>query len=286
MAIARFTARDHLNLGAVDLAFGPFTVLVGPNGIGKSTVLRALRALANDAHPQTGAQVLAIQDPDGDRRIELTGPRPVVSHLRLDPSALETPSAFPPDASPGERGQCLAGAVSRLILERPEVMERIRLDLAEVVPRFVAVRSRPLDGRFELRFDFSHARDVPQARVSTGTLAALAVLVVAHAEVERAAMLTLDDPETGLHPDAQQELVRKLRALTGTGRTQIVVATHSPYVVDAADAENVWVLGRRDDGRAVSRRLTDHPDAARSGRVLTAGELWGAFGEDWVGQPS
>lgn len=64
--------------------------------------------------------------------------------------------------------------------------------------------------------------------------------------------------------------------------TQIVLTSHSPYIVDELEADEVWLLATDEEGVAQARRLSDHPDAERALEVLTTGEFWSAEGEDWV----
>lgn len=301
MGVRQVYLQNVRSIGEARLEIGAFTVLVGPNGSGKTTLLRAVQraAQAHGAVAQgDGRFSFRIQESDADIRVEVDSPeRPLTSYLRADPGVLEEASALPrAEELLTARGQRLAGAVTRLILERPDLMARIDADLTSVVPSFRKVRSRPVNAtEFELRFDFAAANDIAQAEVSSGTLAALATLVLVHAQGNLVAMgsgsghpmvALIDDPETGLHPGAQLELALKLMAVAEGGTAQILVATHSPYIVDAAGASNVWVLGGNAEGRSEARRLSDHPDAQRSLEVLTAGEFWGAVGEDWVGAAS
>lgn len=289
MAITDLKVREHRSLGEVHLEPGALTALVGPNGSGKTTLLRAVeRLVATDTHPtvHTSGMTFRIREEESELELESnTVTRPTAFYLRLDPSELERPSGLPGrEPLLVTRGQRLAGAVTQLILEQPDVVDAIGVDLRAIVPSFAKVRSRPANGEFELRFDFVSRADVPQGQVSSGTLAALAILVLVHAQPARETspvVALIDDPETGLHPGAQVELIRKLRAVAEGGACQVLLATHSPYVVDAAGVENTWVLGARADGRSVAKRLTDHPEA-QSLRVLTAGEFWGAVGEQWV----
>lgn len=299
MKVERLIIDNVQAIGSAEIELGALTVLVGPNGIGKTTALRCLR-WAMDGEPLSWPGTVRIRGRTWTAQLDgrtatsdlaslnaLAGP----VYLRLDPSQLELTSPIPRGHRfLGDQGFGLAGAISRLILERPDLRDLVADQLRAVVPGFRAVRSRPVaPDVFELRFDFDHVADVPQNLVSTGTLTSLALLVLVHAErpANRQGLLALiDDPETGLHPGAQEELTRKLVAVAEHDEVQIVLATHSPYVVDAAGAQNVWVFGRRPDGRSVARRLTDHPDASRSLNVLTAGEFWGAVGEDWVGKAS
>ena len=96
-------------------------------------------------------------------------------------------------------------------------------------------------------------------------------------------LILIDDVEQGLHPWAQRQLITVLkRLLEERPELQIVLTTHSPYVVDEVEASDVWVLAADAAGKTGARRLTDVPDAEKALEVLTPGELWSAQGEDWV----
>jgi len=99
----------------------------------------------------------------------------------------------------------------------------------------------------------------------------------------RPRLLLLDDLEHSLHPRAQHDLVDVIRGVLAEDPSlQVVATTHSPYLVDALEPEEVVVVALRQDGTTAARRLSDHPDAARALQVLTSGEAWSAEGESWV----
>lgn len=229
---------------------------------------------------------------------------PVALRCSPEPSQLARPSRLNPGHGSLLRadGYGLAAYLTSLRLEFPERHESLVDRLRRVVPSVRGVRSRVvhdehragMDDRyeeprpggtvFELVYDFDQSLGIPQAAVSTGTLAATFLLAMADRVTEAPAFLLVDDVETGLHPAAQLELIQILSSLGKGDALQILVTTHSPYVVDAVAPSAVWVLGPGPDGYALARSLKDHPDAERSLQALTAGEFWGAVGEDWIGQ--
>ena len=79
--------------------------------------------------------------------------------------------------------------------------------------------------------------------------------------------------------------MRYLRSLTGEERAarrcQVVVATHSPYLLDFVDRSEVVVFGRRDDGASVAvplQQLRGVNERLEAGYTL--GELWYTAGEN------
>ncbi|MEO1268710.1 MAG: ATP-binding protein, partial [Myxococcota bacterium] len=65
---------------------------------------------------------------------------------------------------------------------------------------------------------------------------------------------------------------------------RIVATSHSPYLVDALEPDEVWVV-RNIDGESFAKRLSDHPDAAEWVEDLGTGAFWAHVGEDWVTRP-
>jgi predicted ATPase len=136
----------------------------------------------------------------------------------------------------------------------------------------------------ELVLDFEDAAALPAHTASEGSLIALGILAALHGPA-RAQIVLIDDLERGLHPKAQRDLVGGIRAaLDMAPDTQVVATTHSPYLVDALEPDEVVVLGRGRDGVIAAKRLSDHPKA-RLLDALTTGEFWTAEGEEWVGTP-
>lgn len=71
-------------------------------------------------------------------------------------------------------------------------------------------------------------------------------------------VLVIDEPESNLHPLAQQWLATRLNSLAAPG-LQVVVTTHSPHFVDLARPENLVMVSKNREGatKAVQRTLEE-----------------------------
>jgi predicted ATPase len=71
--------------------------------------------------------------------------------------------------------------------------------------------------------------------------------------------LCIEEPENGLYHKLLETLVRELRdhAERRKGGSQVFVTTHQPYLVDALNPEEVWVLEKESDGFANIRRASE-----------------------------
>jgi predicted ATPase len=82
--------------------------------------------------------------------------------------------------------------------------------------------------------------------------------------------IILDEPELGLHPYAIVILAELIRS--ASTRTQVIVSTQSPALVDCFNPEDVVVVNRR-DGASVFQRLAP-ADFATWLEDYSLGELW------------
>lgn len=87
------------------------------------------------------------------------------------------------------------------------------------------------DQRIQLRVRWkSLKREQTAADLSDGTLRFLFLLTVL-ASPSPAALVAIDEPETGLHP-AMLPIVAEY-AVDASSRTQVILTTHSPQLLDA-----------------------------------------------------
>lgn len=207
-------------------------------------------------------------------------------------------AAYGESATPyvGEDGSDTAVALAAMKLGDDERFDALEAALRSVIPSVVRLRIRPqmvprASGDSVLGskvfFDFKGADGVPAHMASEGTLIVLALLTILHGRKPPNTIL-LDDFDQSLHPQAQVELVRLLKKLLAERpELQIVATTHSPYVLDEVTPEQVHVFALRDDGSVASKSLSEHPEAARTKGVLSAGQLWSLDPErSWVTEPA
>ena len=120
--------------------------------------------------------------------------------------------------------------------------------------------------------------EVPGWLLSTGTLRVLALLAELR-HPDPPPVLVVEELENGLDPRTLNMVVEEIRAATMAGRTQVVVTTHSPYLLDLLDLSHIVIVERK-DGETVFRRPDEKGLAAWSksfspGRLYTMGRLTG-----------
>ncbi len=89
--------------------------------------------------------------------------------------------------------------------------------------------------------------------------------------------LCIEEPENGLYHKLLESLAKEFRehATGRKGGSQVFITTHQPYLVDALEPAEVWILEKGSDGYSVIRRASD--DAIVKNMVaegLPLGGLW------------
>ncbi|WP_438026589.1 AAA family ATPase [Sorangium sp. So ce233] len=213
-----------------------------------------------------------------------------VVRLRFDASKV---AGFAKDAARPRvehDGAGTAAVLAWLAEQRSPALDAIEADLRKVVPRARrfhpsrAEQGNDLGRLFALEMD-SGAR-IAADLLSEGTLLTIGLLTVLH-QPPAPRLVLLDDFDRALHPTAQKQLVLCVKSMLDRHpELQFVCTTHSPYVLDLFDAEDVRVLRTDAKGFTQARRLTDHPAWAEWKGTLKAGEFWSYVGEDWLDAPA
>jgi predicted ATPase len=90
-------------------------------------------------------------------------------------------------------------------------------------------------------------------------------------------LLVVEEIENGLDPRTMHLLVEEFRASMEAKTTQILVTTHSPYLLDLLDLSHIVVVERIDDEptfvRPDAQRLENWAESFSPGRLYTMGRL-------------
>ncbi len=309
--IKHFSATGFRILADVACSLEPFSVLVGPNASGKSTLLEALKVLsriaalrANSGGTTVGLNgSITFESPPIQLVVEngqfawrvpgsAVGGGPaadvpaVTLSLKLNPNALRSASQLAATIDVlSEDGHGLPALLADFKLNDDPRLGRILEMLRTIVPTIVAMRSvrDPGNNVYKLVFETLAAKEVPAQYVSDGTMYTLGYLAAIESTRARSALLLIDDLDQGLHPRAQVELIGQLRKLQEVKPDlQIVATSHSPYLLDCLAPREVRIVAVGSDHTARIAKLTDHPEYERWKDVMAPGEFWSSVGESWV----
>jgi peptide/nickel transport system ATP-binding protein len=221
---------------------GRVTALTGPSGSGKTTTALALTGAAGP-----GVRLSGLVEVAGHRVVGEDGPLPAAERVRGRVVAY-LPQHAELAANPARRAGSVLTEIARV--HHPGAGRAGRARLVEAALHDAALPAEPgLLRRFPHQFSGGQRRR----------------LVLAQALLCDPAVLVLDEPTTGLDPDAAARLVDSLAGLAGRGAA-ILLLSHDADTVRAL-ADEVLVLRH---GRLVEPgevRPTPSPAPERPGRA-------------------
>ena len=225
---------------------------------------------------------------------------------RLDPKWMATPAAIDPirkfrmDAD----GFGLSTLIDDISGFDPERYLALRADFCKFFPQFrsvwieteralrrsldesgVTANASPETGK-GISFETVRGATIRAQQASDGAILFLGLLALSYTP-RPPKLLLIEEPEKGVYPSRLEELVgliRRFQAERPTGTVpQIVMTTHSPYLLSFFRPEEVTFLSRRDKtGPVRARPLRDAPHIhdRLAGGAFYLGELWYNLSEE------
>ncbi len=206
--------------------------------------------------------------------------------FRFDPDALREPSPAMDILELEPNGRGLSGFYDTLARrDTPLFLSAERALSKRGIPEARHIRVLDTgDRRRLLAIERQDGREFTARVLSDGTLRFLALLALAYAP-KPPSLVCFEEPENGVHPGRLPFIVDTLRAITarrseGARRSQVLVNSHSPYLVDLLTPEEMRVAYLNGQGRthfaSVGDLFVNHPmikDLLESGE-RTLGEAW------------
>jgi predicted ATPase len=165
-----------------------------------------------------------------------------------------------PEAGPQERlsptGNNLPNVIQYLYEQHPDRLRLILDVLTKRVPRLEKVESLIMQngGLLLMIKDAPFEKPILSKYVSDGTMKMLAYLTVLY-DPEPPQLVGIEEPENHLHPRLLPELAEECRA--ASGRTQLMVTTHSPFFINGLKPEELWVLYRDQKGYTNAKKASE-----------------------------
>jgi AAA15 family ATPase/GTPase len=137
---------------------------------------------------------------------------------------------------------------------------KLEKDLSQCIGNLVSI-STPADpdepGKLKLKFFDNEDRSYWADEVSEGVLYFLALLCIVH-QPDPPKLLLLEEPEKGIHPRRIREVMDFIFELARLRNIQIILTSHSPYVVDHfKDIPECISVFDRENGETVIRNAGD-----------------------------
>lgn len=135
----------------------------------------------------------------------------------------------------------------------------------------------------ELEFRFTNIdRPIPASRVSDGMMIMLGYLFLLFSPAPPRIVL-IEEPENGLHPYILRKVIQLLRKLIiAHPRTQVVMTTHSPLLLDLFAPEEITLCRTDEEGAVTLHRFSESEKVKEEMKLFTMGEIWYGSGEDEI----
>ncbi len=171
----------------------------------------------------------------------------------------------------------VSGFLAQLRQNKPEAIEAIERDMHSVMPWFKEFRFVPTghsvdDFRLEI-VERGISGSTPLTHASFGTVRSIALFAMLN-DPNPPKLTCIEEIDHGLHPYALDVLVDRLRE--ASNRTQIMLATHSPALVNRLDPTELIIVERHPDSGGTIVMKPNPKDVARLSQETEykLGELW------------
>lgn len=215
-------------------------------------------------------RVSAITQIPGGRVLERVFGSWVFHHFQ--PSGMRAAQKIEKQYSLSETGDNLSTVLHTLFSDQSPAFKEIEEFLMGVVPTVERLLS-PIQGQAET-YAAIREKGVPSEigsrAMSYGTLFSLA-LGTALISPKPASLIAIEAPDTELHPYLMENVAEAL--LAASERSQVIITTHSPYLLNYLPAESVIVV-EKENGMTQCRPIGSNKELKEVIEMLGAGSAW------------
>jgi predicted ATPase len=203
--------------------------------------------------------------------------------VRFDPDALREASSLLPQSRligfVDERGSGLPGVLQAVQGRYYDAFQTINEQVRKLFPTIKYVQVVAIThSQLVVETELTNGTRVPAAQVSEGLLYYLAFASIPY--LAPAPILLVEEPENGLHPSRIATVIKMLREFGSKSGTQIILATHSPLVVNELQPEEVTIVTRPSvETGSVVTPMTKTRNFEKRKSAYSLGELWLAYAD-------
>lgn len=194
---------------------------------------------------------------------------------RLDPRELRQPSTVGElNKAPLEfNGRGLADVLDRLPFKR---FGELLTEYTKRIPHVEEVLREAYqdsNGNFKhgskgIYFQLKDGNKIPASQVSDGAMLVLGYLAI-FMDVDPQPLILIEEPENGIHPGQLKDLLELIKDMTfNQKRVQVVMTTHSPYLLEYVPKDCIRVITRTDAEGTKAQRFDETP---RVKKMLSVG---------------
>ncbi len=196
----------------------------------------------------------------------------VYSNFDMEESSkLRLPAEFTTDIRLRKSGANLTQILNELKLHHAFDFERLEDTFRNVNPNFRSIEITNLYGKSFLSLrEKNMSRAIGTLHISDGTLRFLLSECIFYNPL-RGALVAIDEPERGLHPDMIRSIADMMKY--AAKQSQIIVATHSPHLLNQFELEDILVFEKNDENSTVVRGISEEDFPEWDGEYLP-GQMW------------
>ena len=170
-------------------------------------------------------------------------------------------------------GKNLTALLSHLNGNAVKAYDKIIEEFKNVNPNFKElVFTTPMAGKSLMSLKEKNLdRAITIDNISDGTLRYLLLLSIFY-NPNRGSVVCLDEPEAGLHPDMINGIAKGIKYAAQNG-TQMIIATHSPLLLNAFELEDLKIFEKDKDNQTVVKTKSEEDFPDWEGEFLT-GQMW------------
>jgi predicted ATPase len=170
-------------------------------------------------------------------------------------------------------GKNLTALLSFLNGNSVKAFDKIIDELKNVNPNFKElVFTTPMAGKSLLSLKEKNLdRAITIEYISDGTLRYLLLLSIFY-NPNRGSIVCIDEPEAGLHPDMINGIAKGIKHAAQDG-TQMIIATHSPLLLNAFELEDLMIFEKDEENQTVVKVKSEEDFPDWQGEFLT-GQMW------------
>jgi predicted ATPase len=225
-----------------------------------------------------------------------------VAYYTFDPYHLKEPAKL--GNSIGTRGEGFPAFLSHVLNTERSIFDRIDQEFVRKFPHYlgVATPSEPFsislgsklasslpesktpqtekekEFRIFLHLKPQYGKPLDARDVSDGIILSLAYLTLGCLP-KPPDILLIEEPENGVHHASLKDIVSTLRQLSTEKGVQVILTTHSPYLLDQVEPDEVRAFSKDAEGAVHARKLSDLDDVEDMKKDFMTGEIWGILSE-------
>ncbi len=284
----------------VDFQFFPITALVGENGAGKSTILQAAASVYKGANKRMKFASAYFPDTPWEK----SGRASIKWWVRegstqREGSIRKESSRWRGNPERRDRHvenidlsriQPVSARVGYFRLAKPQHKEASSIAFdAEQLSRFSNILGKKYEVASMSLTNFDATRSVPVISYKGskysgfhGGAGETMMLEFLQNAIPQYSLVIIDEIETSLHPRSQRRLIRDLADICRTKEVQIILSTHSPYILDELPEEARLYIWEGMSGREIMKGVS--PEFAMTKMDLEQHPECDVYVEDGVAQ--